>query len=102
MKRIVNGEPSTPADEDECYVGDRVIRLPNCALELNKTPDGGWREVSLSSDNEPGPSSGMMGSGGTLSHVVKFKPWIAEQLWRRVIELEDELRGLRKAIHYKE
>lgn len=108
MKRILNGEPSVPSDEDHYYTGERVIKLPNITLELNRTPEGGWKDAGIfyaytGLDPKLNLGSGVGGvAPGGLMRFVTHNPWVAEQFWRRIIELEDELRALRKAIHYKE
>lgn len=96
---IVNGEIDRRTYQS-AFPGppDRVIKLPNFSLQLEKTPDGGWSEDLVMYE----PPDGGSGAGRTMAELSKQYPWVCEQLWRRVIELEDELRALRKAISYKE
>lgn len=98
MTVIVNGEPNRTEFRDAFDPPDRAIKLPNITIELRRTPEGGWIAVSTSHQD---PSGGG-GTGHDLYHLAKFHPWIVEQLWRRIIEVEDELRTLRRAISYKE
>ena len=100
-KVIVNGEVDSP----ECLryesyfdTPDRVIELPNIAIEFSRTKSGGWIEKCTSHNNPKGGG----GTGHRLKELTPYNPWICEQLWRRVIELEDELRILKKGISYKE
>lgn len=102
MHIIVNGEPGEQWDIDQsCYMGERVIKVKGLTLELSKTPEGGWKERMTSYDDNPHAGDGGHNTMGTFEHTVKHNLWIAERLWRRIIEVEDELAALRRAIHYK-
>lgn len=102
MHILVNGEPGTQWDIDQsAYMGERVIKLKGPTLELTKTPDGGWKECTVAYDDNPHAGDGGHNCMGSFEHTVKHQPWVAERLWRRVVELEDELAALRKAISKK-
>ncbi len=93
MLVIINGEVSF-----EGGLGidppDRVIRLPNLSLELERTPEGGWAEKSTMYDAPDGGS----GAGHSLAALARIYPWVGEQLWRRIVALEDELNVLRRSL----
>ena len=96
MRILVNGEFSLEY-RDHFDPPDRAIKLPNITIELLHTPDGGWREKTTAA--RPPDGGGSMGH--SLTTMARY-PWVTEQMWRRIVELEDELRALRKAISYKE
>jgi hypothetical protein len=97
---IVNGKVDTREKYRNAFPEppDRVLEFPNFSLELSKTPDGGWKEETTDAH----PLGGGSSHGQTLANLAKHYPWVSEQMWRRIIELEDELRALRNAISYKE
>jgi hypothetical protein len=96
---IVNGEIDNHTYHN-AFPGppDRVIKLANFSLELKRTSDGGWKEKGTTHMDPRGGS----GAGHTLAELARHHPWVSKQMWHRIIELEDELRVLRKAITYKE
>lgn len=98
MDIVVNGEIDRNTYRNAFDPPERAIILTNITIEFSRTPDGGWRETNTSHK----PPNGGSGAGHKLQDLAKHHPWIVEQLWRRIIELEDERRILRKAISYKE
>jgi len=100
MDTIVNGKPDHEPYREDFDPPDRAIKLPNITFELSRTPDGGYKERGMVHANPP--DGGSVGGGYLLADLAKRHPWITEQLWRRIVEVEDELRVLRNAISYKE
>lgn len=97
---IVNGEPDNKVYSEDFDPPDRAIILPNITFELSRTKDGGYEERGIMYLQPP--EGGSLGGGLRLEEIIKHYPWIAERFWQRIIELEDKLRVLRKAISHKE
>lgn len=96
---LINGVPGYYDDSIE--IVDRVIKLPNITIEFVRTKSGGWEEISTM-HNDPTGGGGAGQSVATLLRGESAREWIPEQMWRRIMELEDELRVLKNAIAYKE
>ena len=96
---IVNGVPDSREYNDSFDPPDRVIKLNGITIEFSRTSDGGLKQDHLSYES---PSGGGGGGAIKLENLIRTEGWIAEKLWRRIVDLEDEIRVLRIAIGYKE
>lgn len=96
---IINGAPGYYDDSLDTI--DRVIKLPNITIEFCRTKSGGWEEIAISYKD---PHSTGGGAGHRIVDMMRCeepRTWIPEQMWRRIMELEDELHVLKSAIAYK-